>query len=302
MQSSGEMCIFVSVNRLIELYTNLYGMAPQRTEALPASGSHRQYYRLFGDEAIPCGGSRAEDLPYHHVVIGAVGTDADENRAFISLSRHFRAKGLPVPEILAVSGDGMCYLQEDLGKISLYDALKSGRESGQYSPEERELLIRTIRLLPRLQFEGAEGLDWDVCYPQREFDARMVDFDLNYFKYDFLKLAEIEFNEIRLQDDFDRLKADLLKVPSETFLYRDFQARNVMLRDGNPYFIDYQGGRKGPFYYDLASFVWQARAQYPEDLRQTMVEAYREALKPYAVIPEAEYLTSGYTFDITFNF
>ena len=268
------MCIFVSVNRLIELYTNLYGAAPQKTEALPASGSHRQYYRMGGTAGS---------------VIGAVGTDRDENQAFITISRHFRSKGLPVPEVLAVSEDGLCYLQEDLGSTSLYDALKAGRESGTYSPQERELLIRTIRLLPRLQFEGAEGLDWDVCYPQREFDERMVNFDLNYFKYDFLKLAEIEFNEIRLQDDFDRLKADLLSVPSETFLYRDFQARNVMLRDGKPSFIDYQGGRKGPFYYDLASFVWQARAQYPADLRQAMVAAYREALKPYISVPEAEF-------------
>jgi len=262
------------VKQLTALYTSHFGTEPLRTEALPASGSNRRYVRFFGPEGT---------------VIGAIGTDRDENRAFITLSRHFRAQGLPVPEVIACSDDELRYLQEDLGGIALFDVLKSGRESGDYTPEQRDLLLKTIRLLPRIQFEGAKGLDWSVCFPQREFDGRMIDFDLNYFKYDFLKLTRTEFNEIRLQDDFDRLKADLLRVPSETFLYRDFQARNVMIRGGEPWLIDYQGGRKGPFYYDLASFVFQARARYPEDLRNELIAAYREALAPYAAIPEAEF-------------
>ena len=262
------------MDRLLQLYTTRFGAAPLTSEALPASGSHRRYYRLGGPDGT---------------VIGAIGTDPDENRAFITLSRHFHAKGLPVPQVLAVSEDGLCYLQEDLGTASLYDALASGRKSGSYDGRQRALLLATIRQLPRLQFEGADGLDWSVCYPQPAFDAQMVDFDLNYFQYDFLKLIGAEFNEIRLQGDFERLKADLLAVPSETFLYRDFQARNVMLKGDEPCFIDYQGGRRGPLYYDLASFVWQARAQYPEALKQDMIAAYREALAPYADIPEAEF-------------
>ena len=259
------------MDRLLQLYTDHFGAAPLEAETLPVSGSHRTYCRMTG----PSGR-----------VIGAIGTDPDENRAFITISRHFYAKGLPVPKVLAVSEDGLRYLQEDLGTESLYDALASGRATGFYDAKQRELLLDTIRELPRLQFEGADGLDWSVCYPQQEFDAQMVDFDLNYFKYDFLKLVGAEFNERKLQADFERLKADLLAVPSETFLYRDFQARNVMLRDGKPFFIDYQGGRKGPVYYDLASFVWQARAQYPGDLKEEMIAAYREALAKYADIPE----------------
>lgn len=257
------------------LFIERFGMAPETITRLPLSGSHRSYYRLGGAKGAS--------------VIGAIGTDADENRAFLTLSRHFRSKGLPVPEILAVSPDRMAYIQEDLGTESLYDAVAAGRASGDYSPSERSLLLKAVRLLPRVQFEGADGIDWSVCYPQREFDARMVDFDLNYFKYDFLKFTGVEFNEVRLQDDFDRIKTDLLAVRSETFLYRDFQARNIMLRAGEPYLIDYQGGRKGPFYYDLASFAWQARAQYPEDLREEMVAAYRDALRPYADVPEAQF-------------
>lgn len=262
------------MDRLLQLYADLFGTKPGSIETLPASGSHRTYHRLGGPNGT---------------VIGAIGTDPDENRAFITLSRHFHAKGLPVPEVLAVSKDGLCYLQEDLGRESLYDALASARETGFYDQDHYALLLSTILELPRLQFEGAEGMDWSVCYPQQAFDARMVDFDLNYFKYDFLKLIGMEFNEIRLQDDFEKLKADLLAVPSETFLYRDFQARNVMLKDGKPYFIDYQGGRRGPFYYDLASFVWQARAQYPEKLKETMISTYRSALSLYTDVSEEEF-------------
>lgn len=262
------------MENLESLYRERYGQSPEAVEKLPASGSHRTYCRLSGPVAT---------------VIGAVGTDPDENRAFITLSRHFHAKGLPVPQVLAVSEDGLRYLQEDLGSLSLYDAVAKGRATGRYDETECALLEKAVRLLPRLQFEGAEGLDWSVCYPQPCFDARMVDFDLNYFKYDFLKLIGAEFNEIRLQDDFDRLRRDLLAIPSETFLYRDFQARNIMLRDGQPYFIDYQGGRKGPYYYDLASFVWQARANYPDGLKLRLIKAYREEFARYATVSHDEF-------------
>jgi hypothetical protein len=143
--------------------------------------------------------------------------------------------------------------------------------------------------LPKIQVEGARGLDWSVCYPQPSFDARMVDFDLNYFKYDFLKLSGLEFNEVRLQDDFDRLRKDLLSEYSDTFMYRDFNARNVMLVDGEPWFIDFQGGRRGPVYYDVASFLWQARARYPESLREELLQTYLEALRAYGPVDETHF-------------
>ena len=260
----------MSLESLFEQYA---GSAPVAVKALTGSASHRRYFRLTG--------------PDGRSLIGVEGTDADENRAFLTIDRHFASKGINVPAVLAV--DGLCYLQEDLGSTVLYDVLASGRNSGSYGPEEVALLKKTLAALPKIQVEGARGLDFSVCYPQPSFDARMVDFDLNYFKYDFLKLSGLEFNEVFLQDDFDRLRADLLSEPSDTFLYRDFNARNVMLVDGEPYFIDFQGGRKGPVHYDVASFLWQARARYPEALREELLQTYLEALRAYMPVDESHF-------------
>ena len=260
----------MSLESLFKHYT---GAAPVSCEALTGSASHRRYFRLTG--------------PDGRTLIGVEGTDADENRAFLTIDRHFASKGINVPKVVAE--DGLCYLQEDLGSTVLYDALASGRTSGKYSEDEVALLRKTIAALPKIQVEGARGLDWSVCYPQPSFDARMVDFDLNYFKYDFLKLSGLEFNEVKLQDDFDRLRADLLSEYSDTFMYRDFNARNVMLVDGEPWFIDFQGGRRGPVYYDVASFLWQARARYPESLREDLLQTYLEALRAYGPVDEAHF-------------
>ena len=260
----------MSLESLFEQYT---GAAPVSSVALTGSASHRRYYRLTGADG--------------RTFIGVEGTDADENRAFLTIDRHFAAQGINVPKVVAV--DGLCYLQEDLGTTVLYDALAAGRASGNYGPDEVALLRKTLAALPKIQVEGARGLDFSVCYPQPSFDGRMVDFDLNYFKYDFLKLVGVEFNEVFLQDDFDRLKADLLAEPSDTFLYRDFNARNVMLVDGEPYFIDFQGGRRGPVYYDVASFLWQARAKYPEALREELLQVYLDALRAYGPVDEAHF-------------
>lgn len=256
------------MNEMLEqLFGTFTGQPASETKELKSSGSNRRYYRISG--------------PDGKTLVGVAGLDVNENNAFVSLARHFRSKGINVPEVLAVSDDGMCYLQEDLGDVTLYDAISSGRESGEYAAAETELLKKTVRMLPEIQFRGAEGLDFNVCFPEPAFDERMVMFDLNYFKYCFLKATGIEFNEIRLQDDFDKLKEDLLGEDTVTFLYRDFQARNVMVKDGEPYFIDFQGGRRGPVYYDVASFVWQARARYPENLKDELVRTYLEALKPF---------------------
>ena len=260
----------MSLESLFEQYT---GSAPVSKVALTGSASHRRYYRLTG--------------PDGRTLIGVEGTDADENRAFLTIDRHFASKGINVPKVVAE--DGLCYLQEDLGSTVLYDSLAAGRASGRYGPEEVALLRKTLAALPKIQVEGARGLDFSVCYPQPSFDGRMVDFDLNYFKYDYLKLSGLEFNEVRLQDDFDRLRTDLLAEPSDTFLYRDFNARNVMLVDGEPYFIDFQGGRRGPVYYDVASFLWQARARYPEALREELLQTYLEALRVYGPVDESHF-------------
>ena len=257
---------------LRELYRKYAGTEAESAVAMGGtSGSARRYYRLSGP-----GGT----------AVGVIGTVREENAAFTGMSRHFREKGLNVPEVYAVSTDGMAYLQQDLGGDSLYDLVAAGRKSGDYSPAERELLTKTVSKLPDLQFLGAEGMDWSLCYPESEFSRRAVMFDLSYFKYCFLKPSGVEFNEFRLQDDFEALADGLLSCGDEKFMYRDFQARNVMVKDGEPWFIDFQGGRKGPVQYDLASFVWQARARYPEDLRRALVDAYAAALRRH--VPELD--------------
>ena len=233
-------------------------------------------------------------------VIRVVGTNRDENRAFIYMARHFHALGLPVPELYWVSDDEMSYTQEDLGDTILFDAIRQGRETGVFSGDERTLLERTLRALAHVQVEGARDFDWSICFPVPAMDERSIRWDLNYFKYCFLKGTKIEFSEPDLEDDFDRLVLNLTAERSNsetvlqrsgltgvaaglnTFLYRDFQSRNVMIKDGKPYFIDFQGGRRGPTQYDVASFLWQAKANFPQALRDELIDAYLDEL--YSVL------------------
>ena len=215
-------------------------------------------------------------------VIRVQGTNFDENRAFIYMARHCHALGLPVPELYSVSNDEMSYTQEDLGDTILFDAIRHGRETGEFLPQERTLLERAIRALAHVQVTGAQDFDWSVCFPVPSMDERSIRWDLNYFKYCFLKGTQIEFSEPELEDDFDAIVQTILAQPADTFLYRDFQSRNVMIRDGQPYFIDFQGGRRGPTQYDVASFLWQAKANIPQSLRDELIEAYLDELSTLA--------------------
>ena len=265
------------MEQLIQLYHSATGHQPAQCQAITGSGSNRQYFRLTDSEGA--------------TLIGVVGTSKEENHAFIYLSRHFREKDLPVPEVVAVSDDELRYLQQDLGGRSLFDAIRQGRESGgRYDARECELLCRTIALLPDMQMRGAEGLDFSQCYPQAEMDETNVMFDLNYFKYCFLKTQPVDFHEMRLEEDFRQMAADITASKAQTFLYRDFQARNVMLdAEGRPWFIDFQGGRRGPLQYDLASFLWQASARYPKDLREQLIDVYLQSLRRYTEVDEQEF-------------
>ena len=258
------------MEELLRLYEDWRGCAPQCVEQLPGAGSHRTYYRFTDAEGT--------------TLVGVVGTSFEENEAFIYLARHFGQKNLPVPQVVAVSADSLCYLQSDLGRRSLFDAVAEGREKGGcYSPAEKELLERAIAALPRLQHLGADELDFKRCYPMASMDEDSVYFDLNYFKYCFLKATGLDFNEVKLQESFSAMATDLLSHPeTHAFQYRDFQARNIMLDgDGNPYFIDFQGGRCGPVEYDVASFLWQASAHYAPALRRELMDVYLEAARPY---------------------
>lgn len=261
---------------LAQLYQSYTGEAPTSIEPLPGAGSNRKYFRLKGKESL----------------IGVYGTSTEENRAFIYMARHFSQKGLPVPRILAEAADQSTYLQDDLGDISLFQFIKQGRESGNFSDEETNILKRTIRLLPQIQFEGSKDMDFSYCYPLATFNHRSVLWDLNYFKYCFLKATGLEFQENLLEDDFERMADTLLQIEPQVFMYRDFQSRNIMIREEKTYFIDFQGGRKGPFYYDVASFLWQAKANYPDSLRQELLDEYLDALRPYHAIDKEQFLTT----------
>ncbi len=187
-------------------------------------------------------------------------------------ARSFCAAGLHAPKVYAVADDQMSYLQEDLGDGQLFALLKPSIEKGSFSEEELGWLHRTLELLPAVQFEVGKGFDWSICFPDRELNDRMVSFDLNYFKYDFLKFTGIDFNEIRLQDDFDRIREDAVNYSGDTFLYRDFQARNVMIKDGEPCFIDFQGGRRGH-----------------AGLRRELELTYLKALEKYRPVDEGQF-------------
>ena len=261
------------VNELVQLFVHTFGTAPASVAQLPGAGSNRVYYRLTGQD-----GSTS---------IGCIGTSSEENRSFIRLSQHFCSRGLPMPQVYAHSDDYTLYLQQDLGSQSLFDYLKEGREKGgDYSEHEVRMLRRVMSDLPQIQFLGGSPDIFQYCYPQQSMDATSVMFDLNYFKYCFLKLSGLEFNEYRLQADFQRLCSDLLLEDADTFLYRDFQARNVMLLGDAPYYIDFQGGRRGPIYYDVASFLWQASARYSDDLRRELIDTYWQSLQEYITAPD----------------
>lgn len=258
------------MTHLHDLYTQFVGSAPTSIEELPSSGSNRRYFRLKGEKSI----------------IGVLGTCKEENEAFLYMSEHFHKKGLPVPEIYAVSDDTMAYIQKDLGDTLLFNAIEKGRKTSVFSDEEKTLLVKTIRLLPDMQFLGADEFNFSKCYPAPEFNSRSIMWDLNYFKYCFLKATGLEFLEDKLEDDFQRMTDVLLRSFSATFMYRDFQSRNVMIKNGEPWFIDYQGGRKGPFYYDVASFLWQAKANLPESLRMELLDEYVDSLRKYQPVDE----------------
>lgn len=235
------------------------------SKTISQQGSNRHYYREVD----------AQGKAY----IRVEGTNKEENSAFIYLSQHFASKGLPVPQVYWVSEEGMTYTQEDLGDLLLFDAIRHGRETGEFSVEEKDLLARTLRALAHIQIKGAEDLDWSYCFPVPAMDERAIRWDLNYFKYCFLKGTKIEFSEPLLEDEFDRLTALILAQPADSFLYRDCQSRNVMIKDGQPFFIDFQGGRRGPTQYDVASFLWQAKANIPAALREELIELYLNELQ-----------------------
>lgn len=265
--------------RLVRLYEQRFGHPPAAVVGLAGDGSNRAYRRLLGPD-----GSR---------VVGVVGPDPDENRAFLSYTRAFGSASLPVPELYAADEDAGVYLIEDLGDTTLFDALEAARGEpdsgpagsringegpGGFPASMLELYEEVVRTLPRFQVEGHRVVDYADAYPHAEFGRQSIAWDLNYFKYHFLKLAHVPFNEARLEADFERLIEFLLEAERDVFLYRDFQSRNVMITSQGPRFIDYQGGRRGAPHYDIASLLYDAKADIPADLRERLLDEYLAAL------------------------
>jgi aminoglycoside/choline kinase family phosphotransferase len=228
--------------------------------------------------------------------IGILYNVREENVAFLEFSRHFRRHGLPVPEIYAEDLNQGAYLEEDLGDTTLFEFLSQNRAGEHLAPQAVEAYRKVVAELPRFQIEGGRDLNYKVCYPRGSFDRQSIAWDLNYFKYYFLRLAGIPFNEQALEDDFNCLTSFLLSANCDYFLYRDFQSRNVMLSGGRPFFLDYQGGRKGALQYDIASLLYDAKADLPPGLRQQLLDLYIERVGGMIELDREAFLHHYYSY------
>lgn len=266
---------------LSNLFRHYAGQEPEKMELLPASGSARKYYRISGNGKT---------------CIGAYHLDREENRLFIEFSRHFREKGLHVPEIYAVSGEGLSYLQEDLGDDMLLNVVERERREPHLNGKLMKLYRQSLSELVRFQLIGGEGLDYSHCRPRPVFDSKCISWDLNYFKYCFLKLAAAEFSEQALEDDFEKLTVRLCQEDAHAFMFRDFQSRNIMVKDGEVWFIDYQGGRRGALQYDVASLLYDAIVGIATEQQEELLEYYVSELQKYRKIEPENFREGFYRF------
>lgn len=251
-----------ATSRLSLLFEQWSGEKTITMTPLPPSGSYRYYFRIISDTKR---------------VLGAINQDIKENNAFIEFSRFFREKHLPVPEIYAVNSGKDCYILQDLGDTTLFDLLSNSRTDDNIPIAVIEFYKKSINKLVEFQLSGRD-LDYAYCYPRASFDKQSMMWDLHYFKYYFLKLARISFDEQLLEDDFNRFADFLLQTDCNFFLFRDFQSRNIMVTNGEPAFIDYQGGRKGALQYDLASLLFDAKANLPNRIREELLNHYTDTL------------------------
>lgn len=266
---------------LNDLFNRWCGESIISITKLPASGSPREYYRITGTT---------------RTAIGAINQDREENEAFIAFSKHFYSVGLAVPEIYLIDLENNAYLQEDLGDLTLFDFVFQTRDNGSFPEALTEVYKKVLTELQKFQITGAKELDYSVCYPRASFDRQSMQWDLSYFKYYFLKLAGIPFNEQRLENDYNTLIEYLLAQDNNYFLYRDFQSKNVMLRDGLPCFIDYQGGRKGALQYDVASLLYDSKADIPPGIREELLEHYIDGLANYPAVDAAKFRESYFAY------
>ena len=274
----------MSLDVLKKLFEQHFHVSPERVLPLQGElgGSGRKIIRLAKAEVS---------------AIGVLYGVREENAAFLEFSKHFRRHGLPIPEIYAEDLDHGAYLEEDLGDTTLFEFLSKKSSGANIAPEVIETYRKVVGVLPRFQVEAGLDLNYSVCYPNPSFDRQSIAWDLNYFKYYFLRLAGISFNEQALEDDFSRLTDFLLSAPRDYFLYRDFQSRNVLLRDNTkPFFVDYQGGRKGALQYDIASLLYDAKADLPPELRQQLLDHYLDTLAGFIPLDREAFTRHYYAY------
>ncbi|HVG14362.1 MAG TPA: phosphotransferase, partial [Chitinophagaceae bacterium] len=244
-----------------EVYKNWKGTEPSSIDILPLSGSERRYFRIHEQ-----GGN---------TVIATFGLNVRENQTFVYFARLFKDKLLPVPEIFAVNDEYTAYLQEDVGNISLLNIL----ETEGYSPVVYNLFKESLSSLARLQVLGDQDLDYNQCLTNKEFGKQAIMADLLYFKFYFLDALRKPYDKQKLIDDFEALSNYLTHTEFKYFMFRDFQSRNILVNEGQVYFIDFQGGMKGAPQYDVASIIWQAKANLPDDWKQGLLEDYMDSFE-----------------------
>ncbi|MFC1733512.1 phosphotransferase [candidate division KSB1 bacterium] len=249
------------MNPLQKLFVNWSGKEAASIELLPFSGSYRKYFRM-----------QRHDVK----ALGVINHDYKENQAFISFSKHFKQHGLNVPDIYASDLENDCYLIQDLGDTTLYSKISQLKPETRFNDETIGFYKKALEILPKFQIDAGNNIDYTLCFPRDAFDEQSMQWDLNYFKYYFLKLAKVEFNEQDLENDFKLLIDFLLKSKRDYFLYRDFQSRNIMIFNDDLFFIDYQGGRRGALQYDLMSLLLDGKAAIPGSLRKEFIQFYHE--------------------------
>jgi aminoglycoside/choline kinase family phosphotransferase len=245
----------VLVDNIHELFESYTKERPQRIEQLPRSGSDRIYFRIFRDTES---------------FIATYNLNIKENKTFIAFSNHFKQKNLPVPEILFVNDEVTTYLQQDLGTVSLLDMLEKHRQSEYVF----QLYKKSLYSLAQLQINGDKDLDYDVCLTAKEFGRQAILSDLLYFKYYFLDTLQLPYDKQAMIDDFDALSIYLTKTKYKYFMFRDFQSRNIIVNNDDVFFIDFQGGMKGALQYDVASLLWQAKAQLSDEWKDNLLNYY----------------------------
>ena len=260
--------------KLMNLFEDYFKQKIFEIKLLPQSGSYRKYFRIKSK---------------NYSVIGTYNLEKKENIAFISFSKHFKNKILHVPKIYVEDLENNIYLQEDFGDITLFDYIKSIKNDEKFDNKILDIYKKVLEQLPRFQVIGGKNIDYTKCYPRKEFDEQSIMWDLNYFKYFMLKIAKVPFDEQELELDFKKLSDFLISADTKYFLYRDFQSRNIMLKDNIPFFIDYQGGRRGALHYDLASLLYDAKANISQQIRNQLVEFYIKELQKYIDITSEDF-------------